>query len=784
MRTKKWKKAWFQLVVLFAVVCGGLSFAPNVGAAVTEGDILNGHAVVPTDRDVASSKYAVIAKYGPKSKLILSGTTTKKSNRGRDLIVEPKDSQKGKIKALYTNVATYKGRSLDFELVADDWKKAGFKGGEFFLFYTSHIGFNQGGYDYVSLRGTYLYSDTGKPATDLTGSYMTVNDLDANQFMTFDSKMMSKIDKIYAYKNSRVSYWKTNGKTNIGARFYQAIDSDDEAGIITMLVSGYEFDFEWSKDWSRPSSNNNPYNLNKVLDWKNESSAQYFGYIGEKPVRTEILEPTKKIIDNGKQVESNTITAPENITYEVYHTVPSEYQKFYYQSYAFEDVIHGSLSIDKVRIFDSSDNDVTSRFTVTTSGQTVRAAAKSSSLAKSNFYGENYRFVIDVTAKATKKLVQYANGANQFTASNTATVTVDGKRKPTNNVTTTIKLPQTSVGMKKIQIYTGLASDGLPVRLDVVKKNDLGIYDKDTVKINLFEKHAGQTKKVATKDVALKDLDKTINMSIPKDALQRDTKREYEAVITDYDKGHIDVKSAESKINTDGHTAKEGTITSKSPFTGVVMTERELGKDMKEYRETITVSYDSTPKVKAGYGIAVDGAISYKNDKLGDVERAVDIQRTTNTFVAAEHQLIDKSLSYYDKNRTYNSGDTINVNLSKKQETNRADSSNVTYQLPRVFLEQQTGSSFTAQQKDKGLISGGAIDGGHKLFIPVWVNELGTYDLAFQSKNEIGSHHMKIDVGGTVQVYAYMFNHIDSETPDEDEILIHPMSQGENDFEW
>ncbi len=45
---------------------------------------------------------------------------------------------------------------------------------------------------------------------------MTVNDYDSLQYTTFNSKMIGKIDTIYAHDNSLVSYWKNGGKTNIG----------------------------------------------------------------------------------------------------------------------------------------------------------------------------------------------------------------------------------------------------------------------------------------------------------------------------------------------------------------------------------------------------------------------------------------------------------------------------------------------------------------------------------------------------------------------------------------
>lgn len=442
--TSKW--AWLKKGVVglaAAVLMASALPVHKAGAAPTEGDVL-AHATVPTASDRVSNKYATIAMFNPGvSKMTMTGATTKTTNLGGKVIVDPTTSQKGKIVVTYTRVATYQGRELDLEMKVVDWKGAGFTDGLWMRFHTGSIGLTQGGYEYIDIESTYRYHDTGEIATDMTGSYMTVNDFDSNQFMSFDSAMMGKIDKMYAYTpDTRVSYWTTGAYTNIGARYWDAIESDDEKGIVTFLVSGHEFDFRWNKDYSRPSASNKPYNLNQDVDYMNEESAQFFGYIAKKPARTEMAEPAKTIVKaDGTRTKSNTVNAGSSFTYGIHHTIPDEYAKFYYSSYRLRDTVPSGVDVTDVTVMNASDKDVTNLFTVSTSGRNVTATAKSGTLSDPDFYGQTYSVLIKVKVKDWQDLETMANGNHTFNISNTGYAKVDSNELPTNPVTTRIVMP-------------------------------------------------------------------------------------------------------------------------------------------------------------------------------------------------------------------------------------------------------------------------------------------------------------------------------------------------------
>lgn len=786
---KKKGRRFGALLLSIGILGTVFASGATTSIAATEpdkGNILE-YGSVPTSSDVASSKYAVIAQFKKGiSERIITGVTTQKADNGRDIIVDPSDDLKGKIKVLYTNVASYNGRTLDFEYVVTDWKKSHFLGGEWMHFYDTHLGFSEAGYDYVSLQGTFKYADTGKDATDLTGSYMTVNDFDSHQFLSFDSEMVKKIDKVYAYEDSFVSYWKTGSKTNIGANFWQATDEDDRRAYATFLFSGYQINFDWNKDWDKTTSNNNPYNFNKVLNWKDMEHTQYFAYLAEKPVRTEVLAPFKKIINkSGEPVDSNEITVPDTYTYEIYHTVPAEYEEFFYKSYVMEDKIHESLTIDSAKVYDNENKDVTSKFTISTSGNTVKATANSTAISDKGFYGQDYRLEIKVSVKDSDKLIDFSGGDESFDVPNKATVTVDGKSKYTNEVKTKINLPQTEVTMKKLQIYTNKASSGLPATVTLDTKNVFAANRNQTVDVELYR--TGSSKELmAKKTVTVKEASDPVELKIPADKLAKDKKENYEAVIKSNSKV-VNVPDDAKAVDTDGYTAKEGTLTEANAasagqpviYKGVVMTERELAKDMKLYYETLNIDYHAKQNVKSGYEFDLYGKVTYTNEIMSDVTSKINIKRVSDAVMTTDMELIDKTLSYYKDN-----SDTTDISLLKKDKADKEKESVVTYQAPPIFMEQISGDTYTEQQKANGEIKNAAVDAGNKLYVPIWIDELGAYNQTLKSKEALGSNFMGFAIKGVVDVTAYMYNYADSSTADQDELLIHPMSQDDDIFGW
>lgn len=773
-------KTTFRFILLSLVVLMSFITTADTANAIRKGDsILDGKAEVPRSGDIADSKYAVIAKFKPGvSERIISGINTRTSNEGYEVIVDPPSHKKGDIKITYTNIGTYKGRTLDFQIVVVDWEKAGYNGGEWMAFYPFEIGISQGGYNYISLEGTYMYHDTGRAATDLTGSYMTFNDLDLNQSVSFSNEMWNRIDKIYAYDNTWLEQWRANGEIHIGSSGSPNTHSGDERAIFTALVDGYQFDFSWSTDWHTALDSGYNYYLNKTLDWYNRESDQYFIYSAQKPVQTETLEPTKKITTGNNQRDSNTVQVGDNYEYTVYHSVPSEYNKFYYDSYTMTDTIHDALDIKRVRVYTATGTNVTNWFNISTSGNKVRAEAENRTLNSSQFYGRDYQFEIDVEVRESADLAQYITDGNRFEIGNTAKVVIDGKSNSSNTVTTTVKMPVVQAGLEKIQVYTDKADEGLPVRVYANVEDYHELYKNEDVKMKLYQDGSP----IKTKTINLENLDGLTKLNVSPSELNKASHANYEIRLsTDNPKA---IKIGNRAINTDGYTAVEKTFTEQDMsggvinFTGIVMTEREQGQSMNKYVETLEIKAMSDQRVKSGYEFEVYGNVDYSNEIMQQVDNVIGIHDVTDVQMLVDRHLVGSSLAFYDEDETM-------LDITMLQDKNLSDTrSVVSYQTPEIFLEQKTSDSYTKQQKENGAIDGESVSGGHKLYVPIWIDDLGVYDVSFKSEQALGAHHIQFDITREIDVYAYMFSHTDSGTPINDELLVKPMPKEDIPTNW
>lgn len=346
------------------------------------------------------------------------------------------------------------------------------------------------------------------------------------------------------------------------------------------------------------------------------------------------------------------------------------------------------------------------------------------------------------------------------------------------------------LALERFQIYTNKADGGLPTntRVGQVVLDPESVKDKN-ITLAIYDMKTG--KKVASKTYKQKDLRNENAMLIPPDGLVKADKRKYEVRLEGYDKDTIWVRDGEDAIDTDGYTAKEATLTIDDAetngdvkFKGVVMTERVLNKDMSLFYETWNMKDIPEPKVKSGYGYSFSPKLLYTNDLLNDVKNkipGVNFSPEMSAFV--DHNLIDPSLEYYDSEADYRNGEKVKATFLRTESpgANKLDSS---YQLPQLYLEQGTGLTFTGNQKEKGEMTGLPLDAGHELYVPVWIDHHGRYEATIRNEKPLGSNFMNVDLLRHVNVQAYMFSHTDSETPDEDELLIHPVAQKDIPSYW
>lgn len=326
--------------------------------------------------------------------------------------------------------------------------------------------------------------------------------------------------------------------------------------------------------------------------------------------------------------------------------------------------------------------------------------------------------------------------------------------------------PAVELGFKKIQIYTAKANKGLKpgviVNKDVIEKDKLNGL---SVRAGLYEKNTN--KLVASKTYRIADLPDKIEFKIPSSVLTKNSNKVYEARLEGYDDNYVALTPDEETINTAGYTASELNLSNSSDsskdidYQGVVMTERIIGQNMKVYREHLTVPHVSEIRTKTGYGIELnDFKTSYTND--------LNTPATINGRLKLPKALAEKSLGLTGN------GDSKFLKLNQKDSENTGSgiTQKFAYELPDTLVEQGNGKVHLADEKGLNKVT---VDGGKKLYIPIWLDKLGTYNAFFESSEPVGVNCVTFSLAQPINVYAYMYATMGSATGKKDELLLEPI---------
>lgn len=331
-------------------------------------------------------------------------------------------------------------------------------------------------------------------------------------------------------------------------------------------------------------------------------------------------------------------------------------------------------------------------------------------------------------------------------------------------------VPLIKTGLEKIQVYTAPADEGLPVKVNLSKEN---IYpesngDMANAKINVAL-YDGSTR-LASNTYTAKSLPKSIDFKVPSSRLAVDQKKAYTVKFESYSKNEIDVISNAASISTDGYTSSQKTLNSNNTslsFTGVIMTEREVGKNMVVFNEDLQVNLKKLDQELTGYGFEYPINIVYKND-LGQ-------KFSSKLEFYTPKSLVDSYLTYPVSNNRYK------ISLD---ETSHHESKNQTvltttkrFELPKVNIEKRTGHLFSSSQVAGGdsRIKYDIIDGGRKFYTPIW-GDLGTYQLEMKNVDPLGIHKINLTMTQNLEIYAYMYGHMDSNTGEQDAIYLRPIN--------
>lgn len=336
-------------------------------------------------------------------------------------------------------------------------------------------------------------------------------------------------------------------------------------------------------------------------------------------------------------------------------------------------------------------------------------------------------------------------------------------------------VPLIKTGLEKIQIYTALATEGLPVKINLSKENiypdSVSDMAKEKIKLNLYQ---GSTL-VASKEYTAKNLPKSLDMEIPAKYLTANTNKPYTLKFEDYNKDAIDIPNDLISLITDGYTSSEKTIevnsanTSILNYQGIVMTEREVKKDMKVFYESIDVPVEKIKKMRTGYGFFMPLDVTYVNE--------IGTGSTDFSFsMKVPKDIVDTKYIKYQMN-----GDVATVPLEQTKNNTITASNQKTsmqkFELQHVNIERITGALFSdtqVQAKDTR-IEHEIIDGERKFYVPIW-GYIGDYPITVESSKKMGINKVNFKINHNLNVFAHMLAHMDSPTIEQDALLFVPIN--------
>ncbi len=334
-------------------------------------------------------------------------------------------------------------------------------------------------------------------------------------------------------------------------------------------------------------------------------------------------------------------------------------------------------------------------------------------------------------------------------------------------------VPLIETGLKKIQIYTAPAADKLPIKLELNKTDnyDDSVPDMETARVNV-NLYKGTTL-IQSNPYTAKSLPTKIDMEIPSKYLTVNTKAPYTVKLEGYNPNDIDIASDARTLTTDGYTSSEKRLRayaedqSSLGYTGVVMTEREVRENMVLYFENLSLKFKKIEKKRTGYGFNTPIQVNYSNDLGGTINTSYNMQ--------LPKQLVDTYVNYPVTNDQ--AVVTLDKVLTDTITTGQKRTTNNMFELPHVNVERETGYLFTDQQvaaKDKR-IKKALRDGGRKFYTPIW-GDLGTYPIMFESTIPIGVNKVHTEINDNLEIFAFMYGHMDSPTTKQDGIFLSPVN--------
>ena len=472
-KLKKW------LALLAIGVIGGVAFG-NSNEYKAQATSKTDNTVVVNNDTTVSSKYSFIFRW------IDGKTTAQTFNFGQGSFDSTKTTPDlyhgyggtnymyhlksrndlGKFGIIYHNVGTYRGKTIDLKITITDYDPRNPSGG--IQFSEGIISLDTQDMAFVKQRWDFYDAKTNEKVK--INGYVTINDIDWTQGVTFDSETSKHIQNVLVTKDTIVDVTKSNGEIAVqDSGLHKDIDPMTKRGWATVLFNDAD---NLTFKWCVHDLDSKPYQCHEPekAKWEGRWDGDYFGYTEKKLARTEIITPEKYIQSNGNKVTEKTITSDDGVEYSLLHKVPDEISDFYYGSYELKDEVPDCLKIKSYGIYNETGQNVSNLFDDKTSGNSIRYVAKKNSLEKNFFYGHDY--YVKIKADVYKPNVSKYKINHDVQIKNNFTVTIDGKTKRSNNTILKIKHQSPPSPVKTASI-SQVSFDGKEFTYDVKQQKHL-----------------------------------------------------------------------------------------------------------------------------------------------------------------------------------------------------------------------------------------------------------------------------------------------------------------------
>ena len=349
----------------------------------------------------------------------------------RAKMILPTDSSlSGKIGCTITNCGNYKGTNVNLKCTFI-WEKVEVGGKEIYPVIRPAVNYKSGKIGFYFKTLAYgvtfeLIDDDGNPI--IANMSMSLGDIDAFQYIGFKEDS-GVINKIQCRTDCNAVYYRAYN----GYHFFYANDTLSDNGLESAvrlelkdtskftIWFGCEYDNYSMSGLTRYNKSVTDSALESYLKAAENviSTGSYsgistgWGYMdGTAFGPYEVSKPTKYVSDSNelKVITNTLISDGEEVYYDIYQYVPSESTSYYYTSFKIEDKLPECLSYVSAKVYDNTGVDVTSNFTIETSGNTITATSKNTSV--SDFYNNTYN--IRINAKFNKSVVDNANSGGNW----------------------------------------------------------------------------------------------------------------------------------------------------------------------------------------------------------------------------------------------------------------------------------------------------------------------------------------------------------------------------------